>query len=47
MPIDPLETRELRDLEDLIEKAFLDEQIDAETQALAFIWLEGYDDCVH
>ena len=46
MAIDLLETRELRDLEDLIEQAFLDKQIDGETQALAFAWLEGNDSCI-
>ena len=29
------------ELADLIEWAFLDGQIDGETQALAFAWLEG------
>ena len=47
MAIDLLETRELRDLEDRIEQAFLAKQIDGETQALAFIWLELNASCIH
>jgi hypothetical protein len=31
------------ELADLIEWAFLDSQIDGETQALAFAWLESND----
>ncbi len=47
MPVDPLETNDLRDLEDLIEQAFLAKQIDGEAQALAFSWLEQNDSCIH
>ena len=36
MPVDSLETNDLRDLEDLIEPAFLGNEIDGEAQALAF-----------
>jgi hypothetical protein len=35
------------DLADLIEWAFLDSQIDGETQALAFAWLESNDIAIH
>ena len=35
------------ELADLIEWAFLDSQIDGETQALAFAWLESNDIAIH
>jgi hypothetical protein len=35
------------ELADLIEWAFLDAQIDGETQALAFAWLESNDIAIH
>ena len=35
------------DLADLIEWAFLDNQIDGETQVLAFAWLESNDVALH
>jgi hypothetical protein len=35
------------ELADLIEWAFLDSQIDGETQALAFAWLESNDIVIH
>ena len=35
------------ELADLIEWPFLDSQIDGETQALAFAWLESNDIAVH
>ena len=35
------------DLADLIEWAFLDKQIDGETQVLAFAWLESNDAALH
>jgi len=45
--VDLLETSELPQLAELIEQAFLEEQIDGQTQALAFMWLERNDSCIH
>lgn len=35
------------DFKDLIEKAFLEGQIDSKAQPLAFTWLEQNDGCIH